>query len=192
MHQLVRLSDDLIIGKGRDRICYEHPTIHEQCIKISITSDKQSKREMRYFRFLKRRNTDLSKVSTFLSTVKTDKGLGYTFDLIRDHDGQVSKTLLQCLDFNVFTLDDILPQLFDLKKYLIINAICVRDISPSNISCQKSETSYNLFIIDGVSNANINPLTIRLQNLVNKRIDKAWASLDRKLARFGKSHSNEV
>ncbi|MFT6690909.1 MAG: hypothetical protein ACJAXH_001431 [Colwellia sp.] len=187
MHQFIQLSDDLIIGKGRDRICYEHPTIDEQCIKISITSDKQSKREVRYFRFLKSRNTDLSKVSTFLSTVKTDKGLGYTFDLIRDHDGQVSKTLLQCLDSNGLTLDDIRPQLLDLKKYLITNTICVRDISPSNISCQKTATSYNLFIIDGVSNANINPLTIRLQNLVNKKINKAWTSLDRKLARFEKS-----
>jgi hypothetical protein len=192
MHQLIQLSDDLIIGKGRDRICYEHPTIHEQCIKVSIKSDKQSKREVQYFRFLKRKSTDLSKVSTFLSTVKTDKGLGYTFDLIRDHDGQVSKTLLQCLDSNRFTLDDIRPQLFDLKKYLITNTICVRDISPSNISCQKTATSYNLFIIDGVSNANINPLTIRVQNLVSKKINKAWTSLDRKLANFEKSHINEV
>ena len=187
MHQLIQLPDDLIIGKGRDRICYEHPTAHEQCIKISITSDKQSNREIRYFNFLKKKPTDLSQVSTFLGKVQTDKGLGYIFELIRDHDGQVSKTLLQCLDSNVFTLEDIHPQLLSLKEYLIINKICVRDISPSNISCQKAATGYNLFIIDGISNANLNPLTIRLQSLVNNAVNKAWISLNRKLARFEKS-----
>jgi serine/threonine protein kinase len=183
-YQLIQLSDDLIIGKGRDRICYEHPAIHEQCIKISIKSDKQSKREMRYFKFLKTKNTDLSKISTFLGKVKTDKGLGYAFDLIRDNDGKVSKTLLQSLDAGIFSIQDIRPQLIDLKKYLITNKICVRDISPSNISCQKTASSIKLFIIDGVSNANVNPLTIRFERLIKASINKAWGSLDRKLARF--------
>jgi serine/threonine protein kinase len=187
MHELIQLSDDLIIGKGRDRICYEHPAIHEQCIKISKKSDKQSKREMHYFSFLKNKNTDLSKISTFLGVVETNKGLGYAFDLIRDNDGNVSKTLLQSLNTKEFTIQDIKLQLSNLKEYLITNKICVRDISPSNISCQKTLGSINLFIIDGVSNANANPLTIRFQRLINASIDKAWKGLGRKLARIESS-----
>jgi serine/threonine protein kinase len=187
MHELIQLSDDLIIGKGRDRICYEHPAIHEQCIKISKKSDKQSKREMHYFSFLKNKNTDLSKISTFLGVVETNKGLGYAFDLIRDNDGNVSKTLLQSLNTKEFTIQDIKLQLSNLKEYLITNKICVRDISPSNISCQKTLGNINLFIIDGVSNANANPLTIRFQRLINASIDKAWKGLDRKLARIESS-----
>jgi serine/threonine protein kinase len=187
MHELIQLSDDLIIGEGRDRICYEHPAIHEQCIKISKKSDKQSKREMHYFNFLKNKNTNLSKISTFLGVVETNKGLGYAFDLIRDNDGNVSKTLLQSLNTKEFTIQDIKLQLSSLKEYLITNNICVRDISPSNISCQKTLNSINLFIIDGVSNTNANPLTIRFQRLINASIDKAWKGLDRKLARIESS-----
>lgn len=179
--QTIKLSDSLIIGKGRDRICYEHPTNSEQCIKISIKSNKQSKREVRYFNFLKRRKVDLSKISTYLGKVITNKGLGYSFYLIRDFDGKVSKTLKQCIESREFTIQDIRPSLVKLKSYLITNKICVRDISPSNISCQKTHSGINLFIIDGVSNTNINPLTIRLQVLVDAAIEKSWKSLDRKL-----------
>lgn len=186
MQHIIELSDDLIIGKGRDRICYEHPAIFNLCIKISITTDKQSLREMRYFKFLKGKQTDLSKISTFLGKVKTNKGLGYSFDLIRDYDGKVSKTLLQSLESNECSMQRIRPLISELKQYLMTNKICVRDISPSNISCQKTKDGINLFIIDGVSNSNINPLTTRLPGLINKAIEKAWKGLDRKLERFEK------
>lgn len=187
MEKEFNLTDELIVGKGRDRICYEHPSNTKLCIKVSITTDKQSKREVSYFNFLKKTNADLSKISIFRGKVNTDKGLGYTFDLIRDHDGKVSKTLRQCLESQEFTIQWIQPQLTELKKYLISNKICVRDISPSNISCQRTPAGINLFIIDGVSNANINPLTIRLQSLVNASINKAWKGLDRKLARINRA-----
>jgi hypothetical protein len=192
MLEKIQLSDSLIIGKGRDRICYEHPTAYGQCIKISKTNDKQSMREMSYFSFLKRKNTDLSKISTFLDSVETSKGLGYAFLLIRDHDGKISKTLRQRLQSKEFTTDDIRPLLSDLKKYLINNKICVKDISPSNISCQITVTGINLMIIDGVSNSNINPFTIRLDTLINAAIDKAWRGLERKLARIEKSFKKEL
>lgn len=183
----INLNNELIIGKGRDRVCYEHPENSRLCIKISIHNNKQSTREVRYFNFLNKKNSDLSKISVFRGKVNTSKGLGYTFDLIRDCDGKVSKTLRQCLESQEFTTEWILPQLSELKKYLINNKICVRDISPSNISCQRTPNGINLFIIDGVSNANINPLTIRLQSLVNASINKAWNGLDRKLARINKA-----
>ncbi len=180
----IYLTDKLIVGKGRDRICYEHPNDSNLCIKVSINNDKQSKREVSYFNFLIKRNTNLSKISIFRGKVNTNKGVGYTFDLIRDHDKKISKTLRQCLEAQEFTTKWVEPHLIDLKKYLIINKICIRDISPSNISCQKNPDGISLFIIDGVSNANINPLTIRLQNLVNASINKAWKSLNRKLTKI--------
>ena len=188
MQDVIELSEKLIIGKGRDRICYEHPMAFNLCIKMSITTDKQSIREMRYFNFLKRKQTDLSKISTFLGKVKTNKGLGYSFDLIRDYDGKVSKTLLQSLESNACSLEQVRPLISELKQYLMVNKICVRDISPSNISCQKNKDGINLYIIDGVSNSNFNPLTIRLQSLINKAIEKAWKGLNRKLKRFEASN----
>lgn len=129
----------------------------------------------------------MSKISIFRGKKNTNIGLGYTFDLIRDHDGSVSKTLRQCLESQEFTTQWIQPQLIELKQYLIKNKICVRDISPSNISCKKTSHGIDLFIIDGVSNANANPLTIRLESLIKASITKAWKGLERKLARIEKS-----
>jgi hypothetical protein len=184
MNKQIYLTDELIVGKGRDRICYEHPNDSNLCIKVSINNDKQSRREVSYFNFLKKKNADLSKISIFRGKVNTNKGLGYTFDLIRDHDKRISKTLRQCLESEEFTIAWIQPQISDLKNYLISNKICVRDISPSNISCKRTSNGVNLFIIDGVSNSNINPLTIRLQSLVNASINKAWEGLNRKLTKI--------
>lgn len=192
MEHTVQLKDTLIIGKGRDRVCYEHPQHHNLCIKISDKNDKQSKREVRYFNFLNKMKADLSKISTFRGKVNTNKGLGYTFEIIRDHDGAISKTLRQCLESRVLTIDLIQPKIDELKKYLITNKICVRDISPSNISCQKTPEGFKLFIIDGVSNANINPLTIRVKKLVNASIEKAWAGLNRKLARIDRALNEQL
>ena len=187
MSDTIQLSDDLIIGTGRDRICYEHPTIKDQCIKISISSHKQSRREVRYFSFLNRKKVDLSHISTFLGKVKTNQGAGFCFELVRNEDGKISLTLRESLEKQIFSLKDIQPKLEYLKEYLISNGICIRDISPSNIICQNTAKGINLIVIDGIGNSNINPLTIRLPRLINSAIIKAWKSLDRKLARIEES-----
>jgi hypothetical protein len=182
----IQLSDDLIIGTGRDRICYEHPTIKEQCIKISISSHKQSRREVRYFSFLTKRNINLSHVSVFLGIVQTSQGLGFCFELVRNVEGEISFTLRESLEKQIISLEEIQPKLEDLKEYLVSNGICIRDISPSNIICQNTTKGINLIVIDGIGNSNINPLTIRLPRLINSAISKAWKSLDRKLAKIEK------
>lgn len=187
MSETIQLSDDLIIGTGRDRICYEHPTIKEQCIKTSISSHKQSRREVRYFSFLKKKGTDLSHISTFLGKVNTNQGIGFCFELVRNQDEKISLTLRESLENQIFSFEDIQPKLDELKQYLINNGICIRDISPSNIICQDTNQGINLIIIDGVGNSNLNPLTIRFTSLIHSAIFKAWTSLDRKIARIEKS-----
>lgn len=187
MHEIIQLSDDLIIGKGRDRVCYEHPSAKNKCIKISITSHKQSRREVRYFSFLNKRNTDLSNVSSFLGRIETNLGAGFCFELVRNDTGDIALTLRQALLQKKTTIKEIQPKLDQLKEYLLKKSICVRDISPSNISYQVTDRGINLIIIDGVSNSNFNPLTIRLPKLIKASINKAWKGLERKLIRIEKS-----
>lgn len=192
MSEIIQLSDDLIIGTGRDRICYEHPTIKNQCIKISISSHKQSRREVRYFSFLKKRNTDLSHVSVFTGKIQTNKGTGFCFELIRDINDKVSPTLREALEQQKTSVADIRYKLKLLKEYLINNRICVRDVSPSNIIYQTTPQGVQLIIIDGISNANTNPLTIRIPKLITSAITKAWESLERKLTRIEKTMNKTV
>lgn len=187
MSETIQLSDSLIIGTGRDRTCYEHPTNKEQCIKISINNNKQSRREVRYFTFLRKNNTNFSHVSEFTGKVVTNLGQGFCFKLIREKNGDVSPTLREVLESKIISLKNVQHELMQLREYLITNRICVRDISPSNIIYQTTSQGINLIIIDGISNPNLNPLTIRLPSLICSAITKAWKSLERKLTRIEKS-----
>lgn len=183
MNPLV-LTDDLIIGKGRDRVCYRHPSDINLCIKISIKNNKQSFREARYFSFLYKGKKDLSHLSCYRGKVETSLGIGYVFDLVLDHDGQVSKTLTHFFEQANTPYSTIDSSVINLREYLIKNRICVRDISPSNIVYQKLSKGYKLMIIDGVSNPGISPLTIRLGILIKRANDKSWKSFHRKIKRL--------
>ena len=108
-------------------------------------------------------------------------------DRVRNEDGNISLTLRESLEKQIFSIKDIQPKLEQLKEYLLSNGICIRDISPSNIICQNTAKGINLIIIDGIGYSNISPLTIRLPRLINSAIIKAWKSLDIKLARIEKS-----
>lgn len=179
----VKLSNNLIIGKGRDRLCYLHPGAEEQCIKISVTSDKQSRREIKYFNFLQRKKTDLSLISSYRGSICTDQGKGEIFDLVRDNVGKASVTLKQALLDGVTTYALVKGKLDNLKSYLKHNNIAVRDISPSNIMYKKqSQGQFDLIIVDGIGNPGHNPLSIRLPVLIEKNINKCWISLEKKIA----------
>ncbi|WP_419812057.1 YrbL family protein [Bacterioplanoides sp.] len=178
------LTDKLVIGKGRDRICYQHPSNPSLCIKISIRDNKQSVREARYFSYLYKTGSDARHLSCYRGTVETNVGTGYLFDLIADDSGDVSKTLTELLKNGEISDQEIKQPIQQLSDYLVHNRICVRDISPSNIVYQKTGSGFELMIIDGVSNPGIYPWTIRFKHLVKRANDKSWASFHRKVQRL--------
>lgn len=185
MNELI-LTDDMIIGKGRDRVCYAHPDDLSLCIKITTGSPKQSLREKKYFSYLLNNHSDLQHLSVFRGEASTNLGTGYLFDMIRDYDNAVSGTLKTYLETQLISFSDAETQLTELKQYLITNNICVRDISPSNVVCQKNRRgeSFRMMIIDGVSNASVNPLTIRWPLLTKRAISKSWDGIERKIQRI--------
>lgn len=180
----VTLTDELIIGKGRDRICYRHPNDSRLCIKISVTNNKQSVREARYFRFLSKSGSDTHLLSCYRGKVETNEGTGHLFDLISDDNGEVSRTLTELFKNGSLSDKDIEKPIQQLNDYLVDNRICVRDISPSNIVYQRSGSGFKLMIIDGVSNPGVYPWTIRFKYFVKRANDKSWSSFHRKVQRL--------
>ncbi len=183
---MIHLNDSLLIGKGRDRACYQHPENPGQCIKVALRPEKQSNREKAYFRYLKRQQADLSRLSQHLGTVETDFGVGHIYELQRENNSSLSPTLKQAIEDNLLDKQDVEQLVHQFENHLKINNICAYDLSPSNlIICKESENTIYLKLIDGVGFANsllvhfpikkysdyiLNNALTRLKN----RVDKAF------------------
>ena len=101
--------------------------------------------------------------------------------MILDEKGQISSTLTEVIRNAEVPYATIRSLLDDLHAYLLTQQICVRDLSPNNIMCQKQDGKINLVIIDGVSNPSINPLNIRVAFMSRYFIKRSWRSLERKV-----------
>lgn len=55
-----------VIGRGMERICYANPNNPKTCFKVSrLGHDVQSRREIHYFNFLKKRNISADFLPTY-------------------------------------------------------------------------------------------------------------------------------
>ena len=178
----LKLDQSLIIGKGRDRLCFRHPQDPDFCIKIAQRRDeKQTRREKEYFLYLLKKGKDLRYIAPYMGSVRTSYGEGALFPMIHDDNGQVSPTLTEAIKSGLYKQDLIFHKLDNLKKYLIDNGICARDVSPNNILCRRRGEQVDFILVDGVTSPNFNPLTIRLPALIRRTVEKSWVSLKRKV-----------
>ncbi len=184
MTDTVQLSESMLLGKGRDRACYRHPDKDDMCIKVALRPEKQTRREKAYFRYLQQKGRDLSLLTPYLGTIDTNLGPGALYPRVLNEDGSESFNLTEAIRRHLLADESIDSGVLRLKHYLLDNCICVRDISPSNIMCRRTEQGISFIIVDGVTNPGINPLNIRLRALVKKSINGAWRSLDTKINRL--------
>ena len=178
----MNLTPDLLIGRGRDRLCYRHPNDPDFCIKVAANGpEKQTRREKEYFLYLLRKGADLRYIAPYMGEVETSMGTGGLFPLVRNDNGEVSRTLSQSIHAGEIDQLTVENKLNELYCYLLNNGICTRDISPNNIMVRRRGEQLDFILIDGVSSPGHNPLTIRLPALVKRAIDKSWESLMRKV-----------
>ena len=65
-----------VIGRGMERICYANPNNPKTCFKVSrLGHDVQSRREIHYFNFLKKRNISADFLPTYYGFKKTNEFL---------------------------------------------------------------------------------------------------------------------
>ncbi len=190
--EIIDLSNAELIGQGRDRNCYRHPYIKNQCIKVSRKPQKQTRRERAYFAYLMKKGVDTSKLAHYLGTIQTSRGEGATCELLLNDNDRVSSTLTDVMRSRELPYDTVRALLDELYEYLIEQQICVRDLSPNNIMCQIQNGTPRLVIVDGVSNPGVNPLNIRVPALARYFIRKSWKSLEKKFAKLSVENSTQV
>jgi len=120
---MITLDETMFIGKGRVRRCYVHPEDKNLCIKVGNNQERAKrsiKREINYFKRLKKRGKSFDLISKYFYPVQTNEGVGEVYELVRDYNGDISKDLRYYLNFKEKELtSNMLELIEELRKYLI-------------------------------------------------------------------------
>jgi hypothetical protein len=162
---MMLLTDDLFLGKGRTRECFRHPCDASLCIKVDY-HDKgccQTSKEAQYYQKLRRLKPGLEYdfIPRFHGMVETNRGAGGVFDLVRDDNGQVSRTLGECLrDGTVVRERQLCEKALDqFLGRLMETGVILRDLNPGNLSARRlADGSIQLVAIDGIGHRDLIPL----------------------------------
>ena len=177
---LLNASD--FVGKGLHRECYVHPNDEQRCIKVVVAGDlSESKREQSYYKLLQKRGISWNILPRFHGVIETNLGAGAVFDLIRDYDGNISKTLEYYLSSEQLDSAEnpgISQAISAFKKELYRQSIITMTLSPKNIMYKKTGPNEGrLVLIDNIGNSDFIPICSYIDSLAKKKIT-------RKLLRF--------
>lgn len=174
------LDDNLLIGKGKVRNVYQHPTDPDKCIKITFNKDRNRsvKREIRYLRLYQRRKKPFEHLVRFHGYCTTNRGPGAEFDLIRDHDGDISTMLSRHVTGeaeNSLQPEEIVALLLDLYHHLLSHNIIICDPAPNNLLVHYQEPEKpKLVIVDGIGNPHFIKIADFSKYYAHKLINKKW------------------
>ena len=154
------LSDELLLAKGGERLCYLHP--YDPTKVIKITSKKrvnrsQNKLDDVYHRYLMKSKKNLDQVTECFGFVETNLGKGLVFTRVLDYNGEASYSLEDVINKKLVPIEHQRQLLRELMTYLSENQILFVDIGCSNIFCQQlSEHQYRFVIVDGLGARRLN------------------------------------
>ncbi len=184
---MINLSNNKPVGKGTNRSAFIHPHDDTKCIKITHSNDySESIKEIKYYKFLEKRNISWTLLAKYYGSVETSLGKGEVYDLIKDYDGNISKTLSYYLqkDEKTKTLINPIKLLDELKSYTLKEGIIVKDLNTKNMLYQKlDQKSARLVLIDGVVNNDFLPFSKYISFFTQKKIKRLWKRFEDSLPR---------
>jgi hypothetical protein len=88
------LDQSAFVAKGTHRPCYIHPENHYFCVKIMLPGkEKEEHRGRDCYKHLQRRRTRWDMIPRYYGEVATNLGQSSVFDLTKDQEGEISKSL---------------------------------------------------------------------------------------------------
>lgn len=176
---MINIDSSSIIGKGLHRECYVHPKNKNLCVKVVVAGDsKEIQREKKYYSLLERRDISWEMLAKFYGFVETNLGQGAIFDLIRDHDDEISKSLAYYLASSERTESHYLGlsrSISLLKEYLYQQKVITMTLKPKNILFKKiGHEDGRLVIVDGIGNSDLIPVCNYSTYLARKKILRKW------------------
>lgn len=154
MNNILNLDKTLYLGKGRERAGYIHPKDNSKMIKIVYSKQEnlnQNELEYDYMNYLEKNNIPFSHITKCYGKILTNLGEGYIFDIVRDYDGEISKSFKEIVRNGILSKSLEKELIEELKNYIFKNNILFIDIALSNILCQEiKENKYKLILTDGI------------------------------------------
>ncbi len=186
---MIDLKGAILVGKGCRRIVYVHPDDDSRCIKVQTAEalakthrQKAHERELYYLAFYERRGRRMDQVSSYHGSVATSEGEGQLFDLVRDHDGRISRTLAAKLAGGEIELEGCRREFEQLRNYLSGEGIIVADLHAGNLARQEWEPGkFRFVVIDGIGNTEFLKINDYLRWTARRKAERKWSCFMKKL-----------
>ncbi len=189
---------------GGRRLCFVHPRDPSLCIKVNRTDDQRflrlPKRRVIPARFLRelddnehdrrtlsslerRLGPHFAHLPRYHGDIETDLGRAVVLDLVRDADGQISRTVRSLICDGV-RLDTLRPAFNAFAQYLVRHNVLTRALLDHNIVARHaSDGSWSLVLIDGYGDPAAIPIASLIPALGRARIRRravdAWERFER-------------
>ncbi|MBE0584712.1 MAG: hypothetical protein IH612_13260 [Desulfofustis sp.] len=148
------LTDELLINRGRGRLCFRHPTDRSLVVKVAAGIDKAQQaanpKEWNGYRDLIRRHGTLPCISQCHGFVATDHGTGLICDCIRDIDGTIARTIYDIIVYDdACDIERIMAVAEAFCRSLLERDIRLFDLNPKNIALSRSaDDGYRAVALD--------------------------------------------
>ena len=174
-----------VVATGAERICVRNLKDQFSCFKISKKiHSKETRREIKYFKFLKRKGVTSSFIPAFISDFETEEEIIIEQELIADHPEQdlfafrVEEFVADASGRQLMELEKLFQELYtELKDKNVI----ISDLHAGNmmIYCDKAGNIKRLIVVDGFGSPEAIPLAKYFRYFGRKKIDRQWAKFRR-------------
>ena len=145
----VTLTEDLYLAAGSCRTVYQHPEADNLCIKVNHNPRKDRNiTEIVFYNYHRRQALDF--IALYLGTIRTNLGKGVVTEIIKDHDGSVSKSLEEYIEDGVLSLENAFFYLLALQEQVLKAGVLLHDDGIQNILMrEEADGSLTPVLVDG-------------------------------------------
>lgn len=181
-----KVSLGKLIGIGSERHCYENLDNPNTCFKISpLSSCKQTRREIKYLYYLRRKGIQPSFFPKFYGEFQTQEFVGIEQEFLKSNDRikalSAEDYLKICSDEQ---LSDLLEKLEKIKEEMLRQNIIVTDVRPCNVFVTVDINSgfvERIFFTDGYGTPELIPFALYCPFLGRMKIERHWKKLMAKI-----------
>ncbi|WP_434997199.1 YrbL family protein [Vibrio scophthalmi] len=145
--KMLNINHHFYLSSGEKRDVYLHPEQDDKCIKIEKTAGlKSNALEARFFK----KYSDSRYIPKYFGLEDTSLGRGLIVELVRDFDGNVSKSIKDYLTDNSIDIKECRKYVTLIENEFIQKSILIHDDGLQNILLKKnSDMTYTPIMIDG-------------------------------------------
>lgn len=181
-----------VVATGAERICVRNLNNQFSCFKISKKiHSKETRREIKYFKFLKRKGVTSSFIPAFISDFETEEEIIIEQELIADHPEQdlfafrVEEFVADASGRQLMELEKLFQELYtELKDKNVI----ISDLHAGNmmIYCDKAGNIKRLIVVDGFGSPEAIPLASTLDTSEGRKLTGSGQSSEELSKPLGK------